>query len=215
MTEEQRVLAAVREEQGSIWVTLDGGEVFELAPGSVPDRLPAVGESVSSPLLDEIRLAAERKQVARRLFAMLDRRLSPPARLRAKLVDEGFTEQAITAVFHQMAESGLYSDRTYAQSYCRDCLRGKTVGRRYLENKLREKRIDPAVAAAVAAEFLDNDTEKELALAAARTRWRRERGTDPRKAEAKIVRYLAGRGFPIQVAAGAARQAGREHQEGE
>lgn len=210
MTEDQRFLAAVREEQGSLWLTLDSGEVFELAPGSAPDNLPAVGESVSSPLLAEIRLAAERKQVARRLFALLDRRLSPPARLRAKLLEMGFSESSVTAVFLQMAASGLYSDRTYAEAYCRACLGGKAVGRRYLENKLREKQVDAQVAAAAAAAILDSATEKELALTAARARWSRARGGDLRKAEARIVRFLVGRGFPIQVAAGAARQTGRE-----
>jgi regulatory protein len=207
MTEDQRVLAEVREEQGSVFLALDSGEVFELAPGSVPGQLPAVGESISSPLLAEIRFAAERKQVARRVFAMLDHRLYPVARLRAKLAEHGFGESAVDAVLQQMADQGLFSDRQYAEAYCRDCLATKAVGRLYLEKKLREKRVEPAVAARVAAEALDSATEKELALQAARVKWGRERGSDRRKSEAKVMRYLMGRGFPAQVASQAVRQA--------
>jgi SOS response regulatory protein OraA/RecX len=210
MIEDQRVLAAVREEQGSVWLTLDSGEVFELAPGSVPGKLPEVGESISSPLLAEIKLAAERKQVARRLFAMLDKRLYPVARLRQKLTDAGFGTEAVDGVLQQMNDSGLYSDRRYAEAYCRDCLRSKAVGRRYLEMKLREKRVDPEVAAAVPGEVLDQETEQELAMNAARARWEREKGRDRRKAEARIIRYLVGRGFNTGLAARACRRAAGE-----
>jgi regulatory protein len=217
MSEEQRFLASCREEQGSVWLTLDSGEVFELAPGSVPANLPQVGESLSSPLLAEIKLAAERKQVARRLFAMLDRRLSPVSRLRQKLTDRGFSGRSVDQVLQQMAESDLYSDRHYAEAYCRDCLRTRTVGRRYLEKKLRDKGVDAALAAAVPAEILDAATEQELALAAAQARWRRQ-GTVPagdqrRRAEARVIRYLVGRGFSPTTAIDACKQAARELEE--
>ena len=213
MIEEQRFLAEVREEQGTVFVALDSGEVFELAPGSIPGKLPSVGESISSPLLAEIKLAAERKQVARRLFALLDRRLQPVFRLRGKLAAEGFSETAVTDVLDQMAESDLYSDRHYAEAYCRDCLRGKAVGRRYLEKKLREKRVAAEIAAMVPGQILDLETEGELALVAARSRWRRERDSDRRKAEAKVIRYLMGRGFSVGTASKAVNQVQREMEE--
>ena len=206
MVDEQRFLAEVRQEQGTVFLALDNGEVLELAPQSVPRALPAVGESISSPLLAEIRLAAERKKVARRLFALLDRRLYPVARLRAKLDEDGYSDAAIEAVLAQMAADGLYSDREYAEAYCRDCLRSKAVGRRYLEKKLREKRVVPEIARAVAEEILDADREKELALEAAGRRWLREGQADQRKAEARIIRFLMGRGFPAGIAGQAVRR---------
>ena len=210
MTDEQRVLAEVREEQGTVFLALDNGEVLELAPQSVPRALPAAGESISSPLLAEIRLAAERKIVARRLFAMLDRRLYPVARLRAKLDEGGYSDEAIEAVLEQMAANGIYSDRQFAEAYCRDCLRSKAVGRRYLENKLREKRVSKEMASTVPSEILDTETEKELALKAARDRWPRVSGLEKRKAEARITRFLIGRGFPVGVARQAVRQVQNE-----
>jgi len=212
MSHGKRYLAAVRQEQESIFLTLDSGEVLELASASVPKNLPEVGESISSPLLAEIELAAERKIVARRLFGMLDRRLQPVARLRNKLQEAGFSDTGGDAVLQQMADQGLYSDRHYAEAYCRDCLRGKAVGRRYLEKKLWEKRVDQNVARTVPGEILDSETEKELALQAAQTKLRKERGSDWRKVEAKLTRYLVGRGFPVGVARDAIRRAKNEMQ---
>lgn len=210
MTEEMRFLAEVREEQGTVFLALDNGEVLELAPQSVPQGLPSVGESISSPLLAELRLAAERKKVARRLFGLLDRKLYPVARLRAKLDEDGYSDAAVVAVLEQMAEGGIYSDRQFAEAYCRDCLRGKAVGRRYLENKLREKRVAADIASIVPSEILDTETEKELALQAARARWPRVMGLERRKAEVRVTRYLIGRGFPVGVASQAVRQVQKE-----
>ncbi len=196
-----------REEAGSVHVILDTGHKYELAPGSVPGGLPAPGEVVPDAVLAEIALAAERKIVARRLFALLDRRLQPVARLRTKMVERGHSPEAVDAVLDQMREQGLYSDRRYAEAFCRDCLLSRAVGRRYLVQKLREKRVPGDVAVAVAAEILDRETETDLALRAAGTRWRKIRGPADYKALAKVVRHLMGRGFDAGLANSAARQA--------
>ena len=199
-------LAGVRLESGIVIVTLDSGETFELAPESVPENLPAVGESISSPLLHEIRQAAERKRIARRVFGMLDRRLQPVARLRDKLLTDGCDEMALDDVLEQMARQGLYSDRVYAEAWCRDTLLSKAVGRRYLVDKLWRKRVPRHEAEAAARTVLSPEQEQELAERAAADRWRRIRGACDRKAEAKVMRFLLGRGFSPQQARQAARQ---------
>ena len=199
-------LAGVRQESGTVIVTLDSGETLELAPESVPGNLPAVGESISSPLLHEIRQAAERKQIARRLFRLLDRRLQPVARLRDKLLDDGCDETALDDVLEQMARQGLYSDRVYAEAWCRDTLLSKAVGRRYLVDKLWRKRVPRHEAEAAVGAVLSPEHEQELAEQAAADRWRRIRGDRDRKAEAKVIRFLLGRGFSPQQAYQAAQQ---------
>lgn len=204
-------LAALRTESGSVFVTLADGETFELAPQSVPDGLPEIGGSIDSPLLHEIKLAAERKQVARRLLARLDRRLYPVQRLREKLRDEGFSSESIEAVLEQTAEQGLYSDQVYAEAWCRTCLLTRAVGKRYLVDKLWRKRVPRAVAQAAADTVLDAEREQKLAERAAAARWRRLSGPADRAAEAKVIRFLIGRGF----APGLARQAASDHRPAE
>jgi regulatory protein len=195
----------VREEGGQVVVCLDDGQVLEIAPASMPDGLPDVGELVCVDVHVALVLAAERKKVARKLFAMLDRRLQPVARLRGKLIERGYSEQAVDEVLERMAAEGLYSDRRYAEAFCRDCLLNRAVGRRYLVSKLREKQVPGPVASTVAAEILDDDTERDLAHQAARTRWRRQRDPQDRNSLAKVVRFLQGRGFPAGLANQAAR----------
>jgi len=160
-----------------------------------------------SELISELVLGAERKVIARRVFAMLDKRLQPEARLRSKLADRGHTQAAVEAVLEQLRESGLHSDRRYAEAYCRDCLLSRTVGRRYLVQKLREKQIAPDLARRVAAEILDDETEIALAHRAAVIRWRKIRGPADYAALAKVVRFLQGKGFAAGLANGAARHA--------
>jgi SOS response regulatory protein OraA/RecX len=198
-------LLAVRQEQDAVTLVLDDGTDLEIAPGSVPEGVPEVGEIIPPGVLEAARLAAERKQVARMVFAMLDRRLQPVARIRDKLVEKGYSMAAVAAVLEQMEAKGLYSDRRYAEAYCRDTLASRAVGRRYLVDKLRGKRVPVAIARTVAAEVLDPATESELAERAAKTRWKKIRGPADRNALAKVVRHLQGRGFHAGDANRAAR----------
>jgi len=198
-------LLDIQEHQGTVRVVLDSGESYEMAVKSVPEGLPPVGEMVSLTVLGDIRDASERKLVARKIFAMLDRRLQPVARIKDKLEERGFRPETISAVLEQMQDHGLYSDRNYAEAYCRDCLLSKAVGRRYLVSKLREKRVSVALATEVVSEILDRDREIELAKRAARLRWARLPGNSDRKTTAKVVRYLLGRGFDAGLANACAR----------
>ncbi len=200
MTESLRLLLDVRQERETVFLTLDDGDILELAISSVPEELPEIGGSISSPLLAELRLADQRKKVARRIFSILDRRMVPVARVRKKLIEEEFSEAAVDAVLDQMSVQGLYSHRTYAAAYCRDCLATRAVGRRYLEAKLWGKQVPMNIAREVVAENLDDELEAELAHRAARLKWKRFAGRADRKAEEKVARYLVGRGFPVGLA---------------
>ncbi|MCK9996261.1 MAG: RecX family transcriptional regulator [Candidatus Krumholzibacteria bacterium] len=205
LVKEARLLD-VRQESGSVFLALDDGETLEVAPESVPAGLPEPGEMIPPDLLDDLRLAAERKKVARLVFAILDRRLHPIARIRDKVLEKGYSPDAIDAVLEQMASRGLYSDHRYAEAYCRDCLASRAVGRRYLVSKLRGKRVPASIALEVANEILDTETEEVLADRAAETRWKRIRNTEDIKALAKVVRFLQGRGFDAGTANRAARR---------
>jgi len=204
-TGEARLLD-VRQENGSVFLALDDGSRLELAPESVPAGLPEPGAVIPPALLADIRLGAERKQVARLIFAMLDRRLQPVARIRDKIVAKGYSTAAVEAVLEQMASRGLYSDRRYAEAYCRDCLANRAVGRRYLVAKLREKKVSAILAAEVAAEILDTGSEEVLADRAAAARWKRMKEIGDMKALARVVRFLQGRGFDAGMANRAARK---------
>ena len=200
MNDRSRQLVAIRAERGSVTLVLDGGEIYEIAPDAVPDELPAVGGSIDSPLLVVIAQAAQRKRVARRVLRLLDRRLQPMAALRRKLREEGFDDGPVADVLAQLEERGMHSDRRYAEAYCRDTLLRRQVGRLYLRAKLRAKGIAAELAKNVVAAELPRERERELALAAAARRWRRERGPSDHTTKARVARFVVGRGFPAPLA---------------
>ena len=193
-------LLAVDVIEGGVRVTLSDGEILELAAESLPPALPAPGEVLPPATLGLLRDAAARKRIARRLFALLARRLQPRRALRRKLLEEGFPADALDSVLDRFADEGVHSDRLYAEAWCRDTVRLRPVGRRYLEGKLRERGVGSDLAAAVARETLSAGDEQRLCRAAARKWWRRQPGAADRRALARGERYLMGRGFPISVA---------------
>lgn len=198
-------LLAVRREGETVRLEVASGVVYEVAASALPPGLPPAGGELDPAQHRAVALAAERKRAARRLFRLLDRRLQPVARLRGRLLDEGYLPEAVEAVLAAMHEQGVHSDRQYADAWCRDCLLSRAVGRRYLESKLRQAGIDGEMAREAAAAALDPGAEEELALAAATACWRRFQRAEPRDV-ARVVRFLMGRGFGPAIAGRAARR---------
>ena len=205
MERDEYKLAGLEERPGTVVIRLDDGEVLEVAPDAVPPDLPQVGGSLGFPLLASLREAAARKQAARRLFAILDRKQMSRARLRRKLVDAGHAENVVDAVLDQGEASGLISDRAFAEAFCRDALRAKAVGGFWLVSKLREKGVGADLARDVVGSSLLPELEHDLAIQAAQRRWRRESSSD-RRALARIQRFLASRGFAASICRAAAEE---------
>jgi SOS response regulatory protein OraA/RecX len=190
---------------GTVTLTLSDGAIIQLAPDAVPTDLPDVGQPIPPGLLVQLRAAAERKAVARKLFQILDRRLYSVAVLREKLRAEGFSRGGITAVLNEFADKGLHSDGQYAEAFCRDTLKRIPVGRRYLLSKLTAQGVAEDVAKVTVEKILSSEREFELAMEAGRRRWAREAHPIGAAQEAKVVRFLKGRGFLPALARRAAR----------
>jgi regulatory protein len=190
---------------GDARLVLSDGTVLELAAESLPQDLPACGEVLPPALLGPLHDAAVRKQIARRLFRELDRRLRTRADLRVRLLAAGFPPGPVDEVLDRFADRGIHSDRRFAEAWCRDTLRAKPVGRRLLADRLARSGVPRELAGCVAAEQLPPEAEAELARAAARAWWRRQRGEVDARALARGQRFLIGRGFPPGTAGDAVR----------
>ncbi len=193
-------LLSVAETASGVRVTFSDGEILELAAESLPPAFPTPGETVSAELLVRLREAAERKSIARRLFTLLGRRLQTRSALRRKLLDEGFAAGPLDEVLDRFAAEGVHSDRLFAEAWCRDTVRLRPVGRRYLESKLRERGVAADLAATVAREIVSDEDERRQCRAAALKWWRRQRGAADLRALSRGQRYLLGRGFPVALA---------------
>ncbi len=192
---ERPVLVAVRRDERTARVVLSDGTVLELAAESLPPALPHPGEPVPPALLAELRAAAARKAVAREVFRLLDRRLHGRAELERKLRHRGHDPAAVAAVLDRFAAEGLVDDRRLAEAWCRDTLRDRPVGRRYLAAALRRRGLAAAVVTAAVDAVLPADAEPAVA-ARALARWRRrQRPQPPQRLRQRALRYLLGRGF--------------------
>ncbi len=205
--DEEIVLVKCAQAGGTMTLAFSSGEILELAADSVPDQLPAVGERIPASLVIRLREGAERKQIAGRLFKLLDRRLYSVAALRVKLTKDGFARTSVDTVLESFAAQGLHSDRQFAAAYCRDTLRRRPVGRRYLWAKLRDQSVQAEAIESVLQDLMPAEREADLALLAARSRWARESEVGDPRSEARVMRFLMSRGFGASLARRAARTA--------
>lgn len=123
---------------------------------------------------------------------MLARREHSRAELHRKLAAQG-GEEDIDALLDSLEQENLLSNRRYAES-----LAHSRIGRHgslRLKVELRDKGVPDPLAAEFVAEARQHD------LAAARAVWARKFGTPPADAteRARQMRFLAGRGFPLDV----------------
>jgi len=202
--DERLVLVTCSQSSDRVIVTLSNGEILELAPAAVPTSFPKTGERISAPMLQELRAGAERKLVARRLFQILGRRLYPVTFLRDKLIREGFAQTNVDTVLESFAAENLHTDRHYAEAFCRDTIRRRPVGRRYLRAKLQRQGVPAEIVTTVVEDLIPPERELELALAAGQRRWQREPAQGGRRSEARVIRFLLSRGFSTTLARQAA-----------
>ena len=177
-------------------IRLSDGDTLELAVESLPPALPAPGEALSPETLHVLRAGADRKIIAKRVFAMLDRRLRTRRDMERKLVERGHDPEEVRAVLDRFEERGVHSDRRYAEAWCRDTIRARQVGRRYLVAKMCAKGVARGLAQAVAEEQLSSDVEHDLAHTAAVKWCRKNPGGDDMRRRSRAQRFLNGRGFP-------------------
>ncbi|HKI83782.1 MAG TPA: RecX family transcriptional regulator, partial [Candidatus Krumholzibacteria bacterium] len=107
---------------GTITVHTSDGATYEVAPSAQELQGLSVGQHLSDDALYGLRFAAARKGVARAALKLLDRRFYSSSRLRSRLRQKDFPQEAVDAVLQQLTEQGLLDDRRFAESWCRDQL---------------------------------------------------------------------------------------------
>lgn len=101
------------------------------------------------------------------------------------------------ALLDRFTEIGYLDDAAAARAWARRRLEGRPMGRRLLEEDLKERGIVPALVRAVLEESYGGGEEEALAVRAARKRLG-ALGGDSRARE-RLLRHLQGRGFPPGV----------------
>lgn len=184
-------------ELGLLRLVLSDGNELELAPGAPEAAGLGVGSAVAPERLAGLRDAAARKECARKVFQLLDRRRYCRARLREKLLAASHEPPIVEAVLDQFEGQGLVDDADYARAWVHDQLLRKPVGPISLVAKLREQGVSDADAREGLDRAYPHGREAELAEDALR-RKRLDLGEERQRARA--LRFLRSRGFTSSAA---------------
>lgn len=188
------------ETQRTLAVVFDDGTRLELAPDAPEARGITPGLRLSAVERAGLEAAAARKQIARDVFAMLDRRARTRADLHQRLVARGHQEQQVDQVLDRCVSEGLVDDLAFARGWAQAQLRRRGVGTRWLHARLRQLGVDEAHVRLVLEEIQAETDEVEQAVRALATR-RLDLEVEAQRRRA--FRFLQSRGFSSGASLGA------------
>lgn len=125
--------------------------------------------------------------------------------LERRLLAAGFESEEVLDVLTRLERVGLVDDEAFARQMAEYQFGSRRSGRRAVTSALLAKGISPEVAARVADDAPDDEHDRALELARARSG--RLAGVEPAKAFARLTSLLVRRGYAPEVARSAARSA--------
>ncbi len=182
---------------GRLTLTTSDGATYEVAPSAPELSEIAIGSRLDPASMDALRFAAARKAAAKKAMALLDRRFYSRRRLRLRLLQAEHAELAVERVLDQLVEQGVLDDARFAEAWCRDQLRRKPVGRRWLKSGLRGQGVDDAATEAALDACLPREEEEEACRRALSSR---RYDLEEENNRARALRFLMSRGFPPGMA---------------
>jgi regulatory protein len=125
---------------------------------------------------------------------LLSRRAYSARELTERLTRRGFTAAAINAEIHRLDRSGLLNEAALAEAVVRDTVR-RGFGRRGVAASLRRRMVGGEETSAALSGFGEEEEEKALRVALARSERRYPRWRELPEERRKVIRYLLARGF--------------------
>lgn len=120
------------------------------------------------------------------------------AELRDRLIERGIEADEIEAELERLQSARYLDDAALADSVLRTETERKGRGRSAVAAELRRRRVD-SEAIEAALESLDDEGERERAVAVAEQRARQLRGYDTETARRRLYGFLQRRGFSGSV----------------
>ena len=142
-----------------------------------------------------------------RALLLLAVRARSRAELSSRLRRAGFDAEEVEAELARLEEVGLVDDGAFAHELAQHHLSVRRSGRRAVVSALAAKGVGRATIDRTLAELDPDGMESEQALELASERARRLRGLVPEVAFARLVSFLARRGYDGATARSAARAA--------
>lgn len=143
---------------------------------------------------------SEIKKARSLVFRYLASRPRSRSEVGKKLSSARFSPEVVQTVLTQMEGERYLDDAVFSRDYAESLIRRKSCGVRYVEHKLLERGIDPALARETARSvFPSEDVELAGALSAARKKLRTLKGGTILERKRKMGSHLSAKGFSSGV----------------
>jgi len=119
--------------------------------------------------------------------------------VRDKLKRKKYREELIEEVIGQLHKLGFLDDGKFAHSWMESRLLNKPIGRRLLEQELRQKGIDGEIIEEVIQDAFSKYNEEDLALTLARKRLKIYSELNDITRKRRLYSYLGRRGFSLET----------------
>lgn len=175
------------------------GEYALGVDGAIVEKLNLkVGQAISEEELNSIVHAELVNNAKERALTLLDYRKRSKSEIEQRLKKADYDRDVIKEVIRILEEQGFIDDEDFSQSWVKNRVSGKGMGKNRIKWELMQKGIDNATLEE-ALSVIDTETEYEAALESARSRWEKDRDPDVRNRKRRLVSYLSRQGFDWEI----------------
>ncbi len=183
-----------RRMRGAYVLELDDGRRLNLHEEVIVKNKLHVGLELDPKRLAEWIYEADIKLAYDRALTYLSYRSRSRKELADYLAKKEYSKRVIEAVIEKLVDYKFIDDQGFAQRWVRDRTSGKPVGKRYIENELRNKGIDQELIDQALAD-IDQESEYNRALVLGQKYFNRHKDLEKQALRGKIGQALMRRGF--------------------
>lgn len=149
--------------------------------------------------IKKIVIEDEFKKCKNTALRIIERSYKSEKEVHNKLIEKGYDEEVASGAVEFLREYGYVNDKNFAGMYIRDRLR--TEGKNKIKYALIRKGIDDSIIKEAFYEFIDEETEFDVAVKLAKRRYDsiRKSESDKYKLSQKLYRFLVGKGYGFDL----------------
>ena len=121
------------------------------------------------------------------------------AEVEQKLSDKGFGNAVVNTVLSYLVRLGYLNDEKFADQWVQSRVRLRGLGRRRIQQELRDKGVDREIVRRTLADVLTADLEVETARKAAEGKLRTMKSVDRETRRRRLAGFLERKGFSYDV----------------
>lgn len=162
-----------------------------------------IGQRWTKSLADRVAETVQANKARRDAMRLLSGRGFSRQELHERLLKRSYAEAVIRRIVAEAQHDGWLNERAFAEDIVRSVTQKRSAGRRLLEEKLRQHRVDEDVARQVSEDAGREQNDRQAAMALAQRQLATMGGVELATAARRIAGLLARRGFEEDVVAAA------------